>query len=349
MGRRLLVGMAVAVAAVLAAGFGIQAYLEPGTGTEVASGRRILPAASPELAGAEVVWAHRARLHVDDTRIDLGRGRAEELTGSPYGVFVRTVPRGPGPSRWLYATADGVAEVPGRPGAIAVSVDGRYAGWVDRDGPDVPMGPRAELVVVDLETGAETLRSGAGMGDVGDDLADLYSELDPQVLGFEGAGEDLVVVYRNAEGSGETTGLRVATGRRADVSARPEDAGDLGLLEPDSLPAWAFAPGTGAEIAVDRGRPAGGGLSARLAPDRTALVRTGTRRVRVFTVPGARDVTPTLPAGSTRLGAFLPDGDLLLVHERRRTPTVLLRCAVGGDCREVGRAVGEVAVAVPAY
>lgn len=349
-GRQLLIGAGVVVALTLGAVAGWQWYAGRGAGTEVDSGKRIVPAASADFADVEVVWAQRDQLHLDDTTIAPGPGRAQELTWTPYGVFVWMRADDPRSSRLVYATTQEVAEVSGRPGDIVVSADGRYAAWVDRDGPRVPMGPRAVVVVVDLERGTELLRSGAGMGEIGDDFADLYSELDPQALGFEGSGDQLVVVYRNAEGSGEVVGVRVATGASVGVPAGPVGTHRDGMLGSDDLPDWTFDARTGSPVGVDRGRLSGGGYTAQLSPDRSLLVRTGLgSRLRVFTVPGGADVTPELPAGSTRFGGFLPDGDVLVLHERRRTPTTLLRCAVEAQrCDEVARATGRGRVVVPA-
>lgn len=230
-GRQLLIGTGVAVVLMLVVVAGSQWC----AGTEIDSGRRVVPAASADFADVEVVWAQRDQLHLDDTTIDLGAGRAEELTWTPHGVFVWMRSVRPRSYRLVYATSREVAEVGGRPGDIVVSADGRYAAWVDRDGPRAPMGPRAVLVVVDLRRGTEVLRSGAGMGGFGDDFADLYSELDPQALGFEGSGDELVVVYRNAQGGGEVVGLRVATGASAGAPSgpvgTPQLSPDRSLLE----------------------------------------------------------------------------------------------------------------------
>src|SRR5690606_23456524 len=83
-GRQLLIGTGVAVVLMLVVVAGSQWC----AGTEIDSGRRVVPAASADFADVEVVWAQGDQLHLDDTTIDLGAGRAEELTWTPHGVFV---------------------------------------------------------------------------------------------------------------------------------------------------------------------------------------------------------------------------------------------------------------------
>ncbi len=64
---------------------------------------------------------------------------------------------------------------------LSVSESDRYLGLLDKSDA-MPW----STVVVDLETGAVVVHDDAGMGEAEDDLADLYEDAEPRVLGFDG-------------------------------------------------------------------------------------------------------------------------------------------------------------------
>lgn len=66
-----------------------------------------------------------------------------------------------------------------RADTLRASPDGRFVAGIDVDsGEEDDFGTHlAQVVVLDLQEGREVVRSSAGLGDLGDDLADLYEEI----------------------------------------------------------------------------------------------------------------------------------------------------------------------------
>ena len=311
-----------------------------GGDTVVDSGRQLLPPSDRWVEAGVPVWARGGVLRVGERSIALGDVAASDLTSTPYGVLVRVDrPDAPTPRErvTLAVTADGVAEVRGDPGDVVVAADGRHAAWIDREGPRQRLGRLAQVVVVDLATGRELLRSGAGMGDPDDDLPDLYSELDPEALGFQGEGEDLVVVYRDATGAGSTVGLRVRDGAPQSVPPR-WIGGEARRLTVADVPEWARRPVIGTDLALRGRRLAASGAAAVLSPDARHVARTGVPgELVVLTVPEGDVVTPRYGDRAPRLGAWLGDGRLLVVTGRRGGDASVRVCRVGSGCTVVAR------------
>ncbi len=149
------------------------------------------PAADDGVELRGLVWAAGSTIHLGDgSTLDAGapirsyvvaQGGAYVVpdTGSDEQPWPELLRVGPGGTERL-----GVH--PER-GSLASSPDGRYLAFLDRSGErDEYDTPLAEAVVVDLETGEELLRSDDGMGDPAvDDLADLYEDATPYVLGVD--------------------------------------------------------------------------------------------------------------------------------------------------------------------
>ena len=174
--------------------------------------RAVRPAAEPRFDTQQVAWAHLRTLHYGDEQFTLPR-RIRGLAVSDFGFFVRLSDDDTmdGPSRWGFFDGEEWLPVGGDPtGEISVSADGRYAGWVDQDGPLRPAGRIQEVVVADVSRGEPVLKDHSGMGGgVGDDLGDRYEELAPTFLGFDAGSEH--AYWTDAEGHG--------TRKRADLES----------------------------------------------------------------------------------------------------------------------------------
>jgi hypothetical protein len=161
----------------------------------------VVPVGAGPLATDALLWAVGDTIHVDDRAIRVGRpvramveanGRIYFLRGRSDVVRVT----GGGPPRSTSLRAD----------TLAVSGDDRYLGLLDKSG-----GRPWSTVVVDLETGEVVVDDDAGMGEADEDLADLYEDAEPRVLGFD--GDELFV--RTASGN-RVMSWDPRTGRRRD-------------------------------------------------------------------------------------------------------------------------------------
>jgi hypothetical protein len=139
-------------------------------------GTAVLPAGVGPLATDAVLWAVGDTIHVDDRVIRVGKpvramveanGRIYLLQGLSDVVWV----------------TDGAAvrSTSLRADELSVSKNNRYLGLLDKSD-----GMPWSTVIVDLETGEVVVHDDAGMGDAEDDLADLYEDAEPRVLGFDG-------------------------------------------------------------------------------------------------------------------------------------------------------------------
>lgn len=144
------------------------------------------PAARAEVELRGLVWAGPdGTIHLGDgSTLDAG-GAVRSFVLARGGAYVVREDD----DTLLRVGPEGTEELAARPDpqSLAASPDGRYLALVDhsgrRDRYDTPL---AEAVVVDLVSGRQVLRSDAGMGDpADDDLADLYEELEPSVLGVD--------------------------------------------------------------------------------------------------------------------------------------------------------------------
>ena len=219
------------------------------------------PVSSDPVDPGGLVWATGSTVHLaDGTTIDTGDSLGPYVVAGD-GVFFTTdveasgTPResGPNPSRLFLAEPDGTVTDTGFDVAtLAASPDGRYLGVLDlTSGERDDFGTRqAEVVVVDLTSGEEVVRSTEGMGDPeSDDLAALYPEI---VLGVARLTEDTAYV----EGVGEAWAYDLVTGEGEPLPDEEQDwerlPGDP--VSPDGQ--WRFSgEGLGAELVPDDGRP----------------------------------------------------------------------------------------------
>ncbi|GAW51907.1 hypothetical protein PD653_4715 [Nocardioides sp. PD653] len=134
-----------------------------------------LPAGTGPLATDAVVWAVGDTVHVGERTIRAGGAVRAMVAANGRIYFVR------GRSDVVRVTdGDRVRATDLRADELRASEDGRYLGFLDTS--EMPW----STVVVDLESGEVVVRDDAGMGDADDDLADLYEDAEPRVLGFDG-------------------------------------------------------------------------------------------------------------------------------------------------------------------
>jgi hypothetical protein len=325
-------------------GLGLAAGLLVGCGDDTG----VEPPAEKLFDTQQVAWAHLKTLHYGDQTFTLPR-RIRGLAVSDYGFFVLLSDDGKldGPTQWGFYNGTRWRPLGGDPdGAVAVSLDGRYAGWVDQDGPRRPAGRIREVVVADIRVGKAAFKDHSGMGGkLGDDLGARYENLEPTFLGFD---EDSTVAYwTNASGSGTLMRGSVETGeveeaeqppngdpfdepistvvdayrgRRAGPSPESGPVVDLqyGLYSPDkrfavdvSAPyrTLAYDGRTGKRIKVrfpDKAQYFGGWLPG----DRFYVVGSP-KRIDSYSLTGpdptrGRIVVCRLPAGTCRAGAEVP-------------------------------------------
>jgi hypothetical protein len=132
-----------------------------------------LPSGAGPLATDAVLWAVGDTIHLGDRVIRAGKPvRAMvEANGRIYLVQ--------GHSDVVRVSDGGVPRPTGfRADEFSASEDGRYLGFLDKS-----EGAPWSAVIVDLESGEVVVRDDAGMGDADEDLADLYEDAEPRVLG----------------------------------------------------------------------------------------------------------------------------------------------------------------------
>lgn len=164
---------------VLALGLSLTACQSPSDSED--PGATGLPTGVGPLATDAVLWAEGDTIHVENRTIRARKPvRAMvEANGRIYLVQGR--------SDVVRVTDGGVPRPTSlRAEELRASEDGRYLGFLDTSD-----GFPWSTAIVDLESGEIVVHDGAGMGDADDDLADLYEDAQPQVLGF--AGDDLFV------------------------------------------------------------------------------------------------------------------------------------------------------------
>jgi hypothetical protein len=243
-----------------------------------------LPTGAGPLPAGVVVWAVGDAIHVGDRTIRTGRP-------------VRAMVEARGRIYLLQGRSDDVVRVTGggapratgfRADELAVSGDGRYLGLLDQSD-----GMPWSTVVADLESGEVVVHDDTGMGDSDDDLADLYEDAEPRVLGFD--GDELFV--HTATGS-DVTSWDARTGERT-------EHGDLYFFpRPD--------PGGGRELPalVRHGRlvvpddPYESTLRGHVSPDGTVALRAVDDRMRVFDVQTGRRLPADLRGRRFILGGW---------------------------------------------
>ena len=174
------------------------------------------------VATGPLVWEADGVVHLaDDTEIDLGglpssyvvagdgvyfvlaTDQTEAETSSEVSSEVQFAAPDEGPvGTGLVVQAD----------TLRASPDGRYLAGVDVDsGEKDDYGtPLAQVVVIDLQAGREVVRSSEGLGDLGDDLADLYEDAPVAIVAMS---EETAYV----DGANGTFALDLATGDTEDA------------------------------------------------------------------------------------------------------------------------------------
>ncbi len=246
-----------------------------------------LPSGRGPLATGAVLWAVGDTIHLGDRTILAGRrvramvaanGRIYLLQGASDVVRVTDG----GPPRPTTLRAD----------ALSASENGRYLGLLDKS-----EGAPWSSVIVDLESGEAVVRDAAGMGDAADDLADLYEDAEPSVLGFE--GDELFV--RTASGN-------VVMSWNAATGERTEHGDQLFFARRD--------PGGGRALPalVRRGRlvvpedPYASTQWGHISPDGSVAVMPVSGRSQVFEVDSGRRLPADLKGRKFILGGWTGDG-----------------------------------------
>ncbi len=302
------------------AGLALVAGLLAGCGEDPPGGGRageqvLTPAAEPRFDPQQVAWAHLRTLHYGDEDFTLPR-RIRGIAVTDHGVFVHLSDDGTldGFTTWGFFDGKAWTELPGDPtGEVVTSSDGRYAGWIDKNGPLRPAGRIREVVVVDAATGEIVLTDHSHMGGkAGDDLGARYSELAPTFLGFDEDGSH--AYWTDAEGSG--------TRRRADLSSGEVE-------EAPEINEGGDFPEEQVSVVVDayRGRRAGpspesGPIDLQYglySPDqRFAVDISAPDKTVAHDVRARRRVDVDYPDRAQYFAGWLPDDAFYVIGTRRR-------------------------------
>lgn len=154
-----------------------------------------LPVGSPTYDVEAATWAVGGVIRVGDDEIEVEpKPAAYVVTGS--GIYYLA-------GRRLYFTDGGAAEKVANINTeeLAVSPDGQHLALVDREhGPVDPYDTHVAVpVVFDLETGEQVLRAEPGRSLEDDDLAVLYGELPPSLMGIDDAAVYAVDPLRDGD------------------------------------------------------------------------------------------------------------------------------------------------------
>ena len=178
--------------------------------------------------------------------------------------------------RWRDGAADSarVADLGGI-GWLSTTADGRYLAYVDHEHGPRNLGDHriAETVVFDTTTGREVVRDAAGNGarTGTEDLADLYGESTPTVLGFD---DD--AVYSQTARGGAVLRWDLATGRRSALGPRERPV-------TENRPAGRSSTSTSSTGSRGSGRARGSARTPAAAPGRQPpRVHAGARPARVL-------------------------------------------------------------------
>jgi hypothetical protein len=225
-----------------------------------------LPVGEGPLATDGVLWAVDDTIHVDDRTIRVGKP-VRAMVGANGRIYLVQ-----GRSEVVRVTDGGAPRPTGfRAEALSVSGDGRYLGLLDKSD-----GMPWSTVVVDLESGEVLVRDDAGMGEPGEDLADLYEDAEPRVLGFVGdelfvqtasggrvswdprtgartEHDDQAFFARRDPGGGQVLPALVRRGRLV-VPDDPYRSTQWGHLSPDGAVAVMPVDGSSQVFDVDSGR-----------------------------------------------------------------------------------------------
>ncbi|TWG92665.1 hypothetical protein L615_000700000720 [Nocardioides sp. J9] len=230
--------------------------------------------ATAEVEHRGLAWARGRTIHLGDGATLTSDVPVDRFVVARGGAYV--VPRSRDDDPWpeLHrVTPDGTEPLGVHPDrwTLTTSSDGRYLAFIDRgarrDQFDTPV---AEVVVVDLETGEEVLRSDDDMGDPeSDDLADLYEDATPGIDGFV----DGALHYTT---TGESWRLDLESGETEEVPYDEDaprlrfDAPREGLVARSPDGRWRIRPGgpriEGEDQTVVRPRPTADSLGITAKP-----------------------------------------------------------------------------------
>ena len=174
------------------------------------------------VATAPLVWEADGVVHLSDgTEVELG-GPTSSYVVAGDGIFF--VPAASADEAASEDVASGEVHfaAPGqepedtglrlRADTLRSSPDGTYVAGIDvESGDEDDYGtPLAEVVVIDLRDGDEVVRTSEGLGDTGDDLADLYEDAE---IGLVALTDDTAYV----DGVDGTVAIDLATGETSDA------------------------------------------------------------------------------------------------------------------------------------
>lgn len=332
---------AAVVAVLLAAGCGT-------TTEHDTRGKRLLPPGKTVFAEHSLLWAQGGVIHDGKATYDVSPEVVREMTPTRYGLLLRLADsqRDGAKQRTVLFDGQKSTPIPGAVSNVSVSPDGRYAGWIDYDGPESPAGTLAEVVVVDLKTGRTAFTNHDGMGgEKGDDLGDRYEELPPAVLGFD----EEFVYWRNASGSGERMRANLASGE----VERAETDSDSQPSKPIGQP---FDRVLGYQVALRDGRPVWddtGGDVGFLSPDKRFAFETGTTGKLVVTnAKSGKRITPAYGHRWIFFGGWLGDDTFYALARDKyewsydpdapdKTTGFLISCSLrSGTCRDLKAVTG---------
>jgi hypothetical protein len=158
-----------------------------------------IPVGEPSYDPDAATWAVRGTIHIGDTVLDV-QPRPEAYVVTRRGVYYNA--RGA-----LYFTDGGAAQKVAEVGGVGLAVDPEQQrlALVDRaHGATDPFDTHVAVpVVFDLETGDQVLRAEPGRSLEDDDLAVLYGEIPPDLLGVDGEAVYAVDPLREGDDSDE--------------------------------------------------------------------------------------------------------------------------------------------------
>ena len=250
------------------------------------------PSRPSPFAEARVTWAQGQVIHYGEDSLPAG-GYVEALWRTPY-AFIAEVRRGKGIDTdrdTVFVTEDGSSPLPGSPADIQISPDGRYAGWIDFHGPRRVNGRLAQVVVVDMSTGETVFRNHDQMGDLDDDLADLYEDAEVHFLGFD---DDYA--YWDTP-TGDVQRRRAHLGDwRIEGAEKEAPAGAEADTAPVGLPYDSLVGRSTGMLDSGRASPSGGGTDGFVSPDGHWCFTSGlTGHLTVVDCRSGSRATPAYP------------------------------------------------------